>query len=186
MKPVLFPKTDKVPQRSIVLIGLMGVGKTTIGRRLAAAIDMPFFDADHEIEKSAGRSVTDIFDDFGVEAFRDGERKVIARLLGEGACVLATGGGAFLDEETRKIIAERGISIWLRAELKELVRRTKRRDTRPLLRTGNPEKILARLMKERNPIYAKADLVVDSDKGSHANTVAAILQSLASYEGSGS
>ncbi|PHR59717.1 MAG: shikimate kinase [Robiginitomaculum sp.] len=168
--------------RSIVLIGLMGVGKTTIGRRLAAALGLVFHDADHEIEKSAGRSVQDIFADFGEPAFRAGERKVILRLLQEKPCVLATGGGAFMDQEIREAIAKHATSIWLRAELDELVRRTAKRDTRPLLQNGNRRKILHTLMQERHPVYAAADLVVDSSEGPHTNTVEAIIQALQKFE----
>jgi len=182
MKPVLFPKPNKKQTRSIVLVGLMGVGKTTVGRRLAAALGLPFFDADREIEKSAGRNVSDIFADFGESAFREGERKVVIRILSGQPCVLATGGGAFMDAVIREEISKRGTSIWLRAELDELLRRTKKRDTRPLLRTDDPKKILMQLMTERNPVYATADLVVDSDQGSHSITVNAIVRALNAYE----
>jgi len=167
--------------RSIVLIGLMGVGKTTIGRRLAKALKLPFADADDEIEKSAGRSVTDIFADFGEAAFRTGERKVISRLLQGPPCVLATGGGAYLDADTRGQIARYGISVWLRAGLPELVRRTQIRNTRPLLQDGDPEQILSKLMDERYPFYQQADLMVDSDRGPHTNTVDAILMALQGF-----
>ncbi|VAV89138.1 Shikimate kinase I [hydrothermal vent metagenome] len=182
MKPVLNPQASEMQNRPIVLIGLMGVGKTTVGRRLAQVMERPFADADEEIEKSAGRSVTDIFDDFGEQAFRDGEYKVILRLLQGQPCILATGGGAYMNPKTRAAIRKHGTSVWLRAGLDELVHRTARRDTRPLLRQGNPEQILQRLIKERHPVYAKADLVIDSDAGPHANTVNAILQALAKHQ----
>ncbi len=182
MKLVLNRKTSQMQNRSIVLIGLMGVGKTTIGRRLAAALGLTFHDADHEIEKSAGRSVQDIFEDFGEPAFRAGERKVILRLLQEEPCVLATGGGAFMDPEIREAIAQFGTSVWLRAELDELVRRTSKRNTRPLLQHGNRREILQKLIQERHPVYADADLVVDSSEGPHTNTVEAIIRALQRFE----
>ena len=143
----------------------MGVGKTCIGRRLAGALGLDFVDADAEIEAAAGCSIQDIFDCHGEAAFRDGERRVIARLLKQPPHVLATGGGAFMDPETRALIKERGISLWLRADLPLLVKRTSRRNNRPLLKRGDPEEILARLMEERYPIYAEADITVDSQDG---------------------
>jgi len=179
MKPVLTLDTHQMQNRSIVLIGLMGVGKTTVGRRLAKAMGRPFADADEEIEKSAGQTIQDIFDHFGEKAFRDGERKVISRLLQGPPCVLATGGGAYMEAKTRAEISTHGTAIWLRAGLDELVRRTALRNTRPLLQKGDPKEILDKLMCERHPIYAQADLVVDSDHGPHANTVDAILRALA-------
>lgn len=182
MKSILISNTSKKQNRSIVIVGLMGVGKTTIGRRLALALNLPFFDADHEIEKSAGRSVSDIFTDFGEAAFREGERKVILRLLRGAPCVLATGGGAFLDPDIRASITGKAISVWLRADLDELVRRTSRRNTRPLLHTGDPRKILAKLIEARHPVYAKADLVVDSDQGPHLDAVKEIVRALQKQE----
>ncbi|MBP7334976.1 shikimate kinase [Niveispirillum sp.] len=149
--------------KTLVLIGLMGAGKTSIGKRLAAKLGLPFVDADHEIERAAGCTIQEIFDRFGEAGFRDGERRVIARLLDQPVQVLSTGGGAFMDEATRDVIRERGISIWLRADLDLLVHRTARRDHRPLLRHGDPRAVLARLMEVRYPVYAQADLTVDSD-----------------------
>lgn len=149
--------------KTLVLIGLMGAGKTSIGKRLAAKLGLPFVDADHEIERAAGCTIQEIFDRFGETGFRDGERRVIARLLDQPVQVLSTGGGAFMDEATREVIRERGISIWLRADLDLLVHRTARRDHRPLLRQGDPRAVLARLMDVRYPVYAQADLTVDSD-----------------------
>ncbi|OYQ35812.1 shikimate kinase [Niveispirillum lacus] len=149
--------------KTLVLIGLMGAGKTSIGKRLAAKLGLPFVDADHEIERAAGCTIQEIFDRFGEAGFRDGERRVIARLLDQPVQVLSTGGGAFMDEATREVIRERGISIWLRADLDLLVHRTARRDHRPLLRQGDPRAVLARLMDLRYPVYAQADLTVDSD-----------------------
>lgn len=162
----------------IVLIGLMGAGKTTIGRRLATELGLPFYDADEEIEKSAGRNVEDIFKDFGEAAFRDGERKVIDRLLSGLPGVLATGGGAFMDEDTRTIIAQKALSIWLYADLDVLMERVSLRDTRPLLRRPNPRQIMQTLIDERYPVYAQADIRVQSGVESHEHAVEAILTAL--------
>ncbi|MFQ5955620.1 MAG: shikimate kinase [Kiloniellales bacterium] len=148
--------------KSIVLIGLMGAGKSAVGRRLAARLGLPFIDADAEIEKAAGCSIEDIFATHGEAAFRDGERRVIARLIKGPKAVLATGGGAFMAAQTREIIQKHGISVWLRADLDLLLERTSRRAHRPLLKQGNPRQILARLIEERYPVYAQADTVVDS------------------------
>ena len=167
--------------RSIVLIGLMGAGKTSIGRRLAVRLGLPFADADTEIEIAAGRSVSDIFEEFGEAAFRDGERKVIARLMDETPKILATGGGAFMDAETRTLIREHAISIWLKADITTLVERTSRRNTRPLLQDGNAEETLVRLAEMREPVYAEADLTVESDDGPHEQTVDAIVSALEQY-----
>jgi shikimate kinase len=169
-RPAIVISPVRLP-RTLVLVGLMGAGKTAIGRRLAARFGLPFIDADQEIEEAAGCSVADIFERYGEPAFRDVERRVIARLLHEPVHVLATGGGAFMDERTRALIAERGISLWLRADLEVLLARTGRRSDRPLLRDGNPRDILARLKTEREPIYARADVVVDSLDGPPEETV---------------
>jgi shikimate kinase len=168
--------------RSLVLIGLMGVGKTTVGRRLAKALHVDFRDADEEIERAAGRSVSEIFDDFGEAAFRDGERKVIARLLDQPPMVLALGGGAFVDPETRAQVKARALSVWLRADVNTLVRRVARRDSRPLLRNGDPHDILQRLLETRTPAYAEADIHVDASAGSHQATMDAILRALQARE----
>lgn len=170
--------------RTLVLVGLMGAGKTTVGRRLAARLGLPFVDADAEIEVAAGCSINDVFDYHGEEAFRDGERRVIARLLEQPAHVLATGGGAYMDPETRARIREQCISIWLRADMATLLKRVKRRDTRPLLRTGDPEQLLEKLIEERYAIYAEADITVESGDGPHANVVDAIVEELGRYLGS--
>jgi shikimate kinase len=140
----------------------MGAGKSSVGRRLAKILDLPFVDADEEIERAAGCSIEDIFRLYGEPAFRDGEERVIARLLESGPQVLATGGGAFMNSRTRKRIRERAISIWLRADLDLLVRRTARRGGRPLLAHGDPRATLERLMAERYPVYAEADMTVDT------------------------
>lgn len=173
------PDLDQMQNRSIVLIGLMGVGKTTIGRRLAKQLGMPFHDADAEIEKAAGRSVKEIFQDFGENAFRDGERKVISRLLEGSPIVLATGGGAWLDEDTRARVKAKAVSVWLKADVDVLVQRTARRNTRPLLADGDPKTILAELIQVRNPVYAQADLHVDSCAGPHETTVDKVMEALA-------
>jgi len=164
--------------RTIVLIGLMGAGKSCIGRRLAARLRLPFVDADAEIEAAAGCSVSDIFSLYGEAAFRDGERRVIARLLSGPVQVLAAGGGAFIDMETRQRIRERGISIWLRATLDLLEKRTAGRDHRPLLKQGRPREILGRLIERRYPVYAEADIIVDSLDEPPEATVHSVLEAV--------
>ncbi len=164
--------------RTVVLVGLMGSGKSTIGRRLAKRLGLQFVDADEEIESAAGCSIEDIFTFHGEEAFRDGEHRVIRRLLEGPVHVLATGGGAFLDERTRGVVAEQGISVWLRADLEVLLRRVRRNDSRPLLKNGDPKEILTRLKEERDPIYALAELTVDSGDGAADAVVEDILQQL--------
>ncbi len=166
------------PAQMIVLVGLMGAGKTTVGRRLAAAVNLPFYDADEEIENSAGRSVEDIFEDFGEAAFREGERKVIARLLSGPKGVLATGGGAFMNDGTRALIRQKGLSIWLMADLDVLMERVALRDTRPILRQANPRKIMQNLMDKRYPVYAKADIHIESGADTHGHTVTRILNAI--------
>jgi len=148
--------------RSIVLVGIMGVGKSTIGKRLSQYLDIPFVDADKEIEKAAGMDIQDIFDQFGEEAFRSGEKKVIKRLMTEGQKILATGGGAFMNEEIRADIAESGVSVWLNADLDILMKRVQRRANRPLLKTEDPEATMVALLEERNPIYALSDIHIES------------------------
>jgi shikimate kinase len=166
-------------QRSIVLVGLMGAGKSTIGRRLAHALKLPFHDADAEIETAAGCSISDFFERYGEPAFREGERKVIARLLGGPRHVLATGGGAFMDPTTRALIKQMGFSVWLRADIGLLMERVAKRPTRPLLKNSDPRGTMERLMAERYPIYAEADLTVDSNGGPHDAIVQRILTHLA-------
>ncbi|WP_437126580.1 shikimate kinase [Pelagibius marinus] len=156
----------------------MGAGKSCIGRLLAASLDLPFVDADKEIEAAAGCSIEDIFAAHGEEAFRDGERRVIARLLDEPKMVLATGGGAFLDPETRQLIRERATSVWLRADVDLLLRRTSRRNNRPLLKRGDPRQILNDLIEQRYPVYAEADVVVDSVDGPPETTLARVIKGL--------
>ncbi|TVQ55664.1 MAG: shikimate kinase [Rhodobacteraceae bacterium] len=151
----------------------MGAGKTTVGRRLAEQLHAPFRDSDEEIVAAAGMDIPDIFAKFGEPAFRDGERRVIGRLLEEPPHVLATGGGAFMNVETRALIRAHAVSVWIRADLDTLVERTGRRHDRPLLKAGEPRDILARLMAERHPVYAEADIVVDSPAGGAHDAVAA-------------
>jgi Shikimate kinase len=165
--------------RPLVLVGLMGAGKSCVGRRLAARLDIPFLDADAEFEAASGCTISDFFAKYGEPAFREGERKVIARLLEGGPCVLATGGGAFCDAETRARIQKGGISVWIRADLDLLVKRTSGRDHRPLLKRGDPREILSRLMDARYPVYAQADITVESTDSPPETTVAEILRRLA-------
>ncbi|WP_420430079.1 shikimate kinase [Kordiimonas sp.] len=169
-------------RRTIVLVGLMGAGKTTVGRRLAKRLSLPFVDSDHEIEKAAGMSVAEIFECFGEADFRSGERRVIGRLLDGKQQIVATGGGAFINEETRALIKEKGLSIWLDADIDILVERTARRDTRPLLKTGNPREILSKLAAERAPFYAQADIKVPSSDGPHEDVVERIVEALQKAE----
>lgn len=164
--------------RPVVLVGMMGVGKSTIGRKLAQLLGLPFADADEEIERAAQMSVAEIFESFGEAYFRDGERRVIARLMNGGPMVLATGGGAFVQPDTRALILERGVAVWLDSDLKTLVERVGRRDTRPLLREGDPKEIVARLKAAREPAYAEAPIKVMSDTGPHGEAVGRILQAL--------
>jgi shikimate kinase len=166
------------PPRTLVLVGLMGAGKTNIGRRLAARLRLDFVDADAEIEAAAGESIEEIFRRHGEPSFRDGERRVIARLLDGPVRVLATGGGAFMDPQTRARIRERGISIWLRADLDLLLARVARRDNRPLLKADAPRAVLAALIEKRHPIYAEADIVVDSVDGPPELTLTCVLDAL--------
>jgi shikimate kinase len=170
---------EALGRRSIVLIGLMGAGKTAVGRRLANRLDLPFIDADTEIELAAGASISEIFAEHGESYFRQGERKVIARLLEGGPQVLATGGGAYMNAETRANIKARGLSVWLKAELKVLLKRVGRRDNRPLLAAGDPEKVMNRLIEERYPIYAGADLTVESRDVPHDVIVGTVIDALA-------
>ena len=167
--------------KTIVLVGLMGAGKTCIGSRLAARLDLPFVDADVEIEKAAGCTISDIFELYGETAFRDGERRVISRLLKDPTQVLATGGGAFTDPDTRALIANCAVSVWLRADIDLLIIRTMRRNDRPLLRNGQRRETLERLIAERHPIYAKANIVVDSAREPPNVTVNRLLDALSAF-----
>lgn len=168
-------------RRPIVLIGLMGAGKSCVGRRLAARLGIPFIDSDVEFEAAAGCTISDFFAKYGEPAFREGERKVIARLMEGPLCVLATGGGAFCDAETRARIQDGAISVWIRADLDLLVKRTSGRDHRPLLKTGDPREILSRLMDARYPLYAQADITVDTTDEPPEVTVAKVVDELARF-----
>mgnify|MGYP000267867269 CR=1 FL=1 len=171
------PATQSV--QSIALVGMMGVGKTTIGRRLAKRLGMPFYDSDEEIEKASGRTVKGYFRDHGQEAFREGERKVICRLLSEGPpIVLATGGGAFIPEETRDVLRNGATTVWLKADHKVIFKRVRRKNTRPLLDVPNPSARLQELIDERYPIYAQAHITVDSNTGPHKSTVQRVIKAL--------
>lgn len=163
---------------TVALVGMMGAGKSSVGKRLAARLDLPFRDADTEIETAAGCSINEIFKRYGEPAFRDGERRVIARLLSEPPQVLATGGGAFIDPATRAEIKKCAVSIWIKAPLDVLLSRVTRRDTRPLLKNGDPREILEQLLAERDPIYAEADLSINSADGPHAQAVENIVDAL--------
>lgn len=157
--------------RTVALVGMMGAGKSSVGRRLASRLGVAFKDADSEIELAAGCPVSEIFERYGEPAFRDGERKVIARLLSEPPHVMATGGGAFIDPTTRARLKEGAITVWIKAPVDVLMSRVKRRDSRPLLRTADPRGTLERLLTERAPVYAEADITIDSDDGPHAFAV---------------
>lgn len=164
--------------RPIVLVGMMGVGKSTIGRKLAAQLHLPFTDADDAIEEAAQMRISEIFEKFGEAYFRDGERRVIARLVGEGPQIIATGGGAFVNDETRALVLEKAIAVWLDCDTETLVERVGRKDTRPLLRNGNPGEILAKLKTEREPFYAQAPIHVMSESGPHSQAVHRILRGI--------
>lgn len=170
---------DLLGRQSIVLIGLMGAGKTAVGRRLANRLDLPFIDADTEIEVAAGASISEIFAEHGEAYFRHGERKVVARLLEGGPQVLATGGGAYMNADTRAAIKKHGLSVWLKADLKVLLKRVGRRSSRPLLTGDDPEKVMKRLIEQRYPIYAEADITVESRDVPHEVIVGAVIDALA-------
>lgn len=164
--------------RSVVLVGLMGAGKSSIGRRLAQALGAPFRDADAEIESAAGMTISDIFERHGEAYFRDGEKRVIRRLLDEPPHILATGGGAFMNAETRVLIARQAVSVWLKAAFEVLMRRVAKRTNRPLLAQGDPEETMRRLMAERYPVYAEADITIETSDGPHEDVVGAIIDAL--------
>jgi shikimate kinase len=168
-------------RRTIALVGLMGVGKSSVGRRLANALDLPFRDADAEVELAAGRSISDIFTDLGEEAFREGERRVIARLLDQEPHVLATGGGAFMNEQTRALIKSRAISVWLKTDLAVLARRVSRKDTRPLLVGKDPLEVLQAQAQARYPAYGEADIVVETGDDAHHVTVEQLIRALSEH-----
>ena len=165
--------------KTIALVGLSGVGKSSIGRRLAVALGMPFRDADAEVEAAAGRPIAEIFAQYGEQAFRDGERRVIARLLTEPPHVLATGGGAFQNPETRRLIKEKAVSVWLKADIEVLARRVARKENRPLLAGKDPLEVLAAQAHDRYPAYGEADIAVETGDTAHNVAVEAILRALA-------
>ena len=166
--------------RPLVLVGMMGVGKSSVGRKLASLLNCPFFDADDEIESAAQMSIPEIFDTYGEDYFRDGERRVISRLIEDdrGMKVIATGGGAFCNPETRALILERTIAIWMDSDVDTLMERTGRKDNRPLLKNGDPREILTRLRAEREPAYSQAPIHVMSSSGPHRHTVDKVLRGL--------
>jgi shikimate kinase len=174
---------EKLGNHPIVLVGLMGAGKSSIGRRLAEKIELPFVDADHEIELAADKTIPEIFKDHGEAYFREGERRVISRLIENGAQILATGGGAFINDETRASIAARGVSLWLKADLALLMKRVMKRADRPLLQNQDPEAVMLRLMDQRYPIYAKADVTVESKDVQHTQMVNEVIKGLARWQG---
>ena len=167
-------------ERTIALVGMMGVGKSTVGRKLAESLAAPFVDSDEEIEKAAGLSVQEIFAMHGEPEFRRGERRVIERLLNGPQIVLATGGGAYMDATTRALLKEKAVTVWLRADLDLIWKRVNRRDTRPLLKRDNPRQVLADLLAQRAPVYAEADLTVDSGEGPANDAVKTICEALGS------
>jgi shikimate kinase len=168
-------------KRTIALVGLMGAGKSSVGRRLAVQLGVPFKDADDEIVIAAGRPIADIFAERGEDEFRAGERRVIARILDDPPHILATGGGAFMNPVTRVILRQRATTIWLRADLDTLVKRVSRRDDRPLLRNADARVVMADLMEKRYPVYGEADIIVESREGPHHLTVVAVITALRAH-----
>jgi shikimate kinase len=171
-------KLTEFLDRPIVLVGLMGAGKSTIGRRLAKRLGLPFVDSDTEIEEASGASAAELFERYGEHDFRDGERRLVARLIDGTVRVIATGGGAFVDPRTRSLLNDRAITVWLNAPVNVLAERTGRRDTRPLLRRGNRAETLAKLSEEREPLYAEAQIHIRSGTGAHGEVVEAIVAAL--------
>lgn len=174
---------EPLRRRTIALVGLMGVGKSSVGRRLASALGLPFRDADTEVEAAAGRTIPEIFAEMGEPAFRDGERRVISRLLEGSPHVLATGGGAFMNPETRALIKSRAISVWLKADLDVLARRVGRKDNRPLLAGKDPMEVLKAQAEARYPAYAEADITVETGDAAHHVTVGQVIQALSEHLG---
>jgi shikimate kinase len=170
-------------KRCVVLIGMMGAGKTSIGRRLANALHLPFLDADSEIERAANQSIAEIFEHYGEAHFREGEQRVIARLLASGPAILATGGGAFMNPETRKLCRKNGITIWLKADMQVMLDRVRKKSNRPLLSGPDPEERMRKLLAEREPTYALADIIISSREGPHQTVVSDILAALDTHLG---
>ena len=179
--PAFMPVRLPRPDRSIVLVGLMGVGKSTVGKRLAKRLGLDFVDSDEEIESAAGCTISEMFDRFGEQSFRDGERRVIARLVAGPPKVIATGGGAFVNDETRRLILDNCLAIWLDADIATLAERVGRRDSRPLLRDRDPQVVLAELAAIRNPLYAEAHIHVRSHSAPHERTVDDIADALSRW-----
>ena len=176
--PTAGPAKKTPLERSVVLVGMMGVGKTSIGKRLAARLGCEFVDADEEIETAAGMSIAEIFEKFGEAYFRDGERRVVARLIEGEPKIIATGGGAFVNDATRALIREKALSIWLDADIQILADRVSRRNNRPLLKGRDPVQVLTELGRVRNPLYAEANIHIRSDASPHARTVENILKAI--------
>ena len=174
---------ERLGTHPIVLVGLMGAGKTSVGRRLAEKLGIAFVDADHEIETAAGKTIPEIFADHGEAYFREGERRVISRLLQTGAQVLATGGGAYMNDETRAGIREHGVSVWLKADLPLLMKRVMKRPGRPLLQNDDPEAVMRGLVEKRYPVYAEADVTVESRDVQHGQMVNDVIRALAQWNG---
>jgi shikimate kinase len=172
---------DPLRHRTIALVGLMGVGKSSVGRRLANALGMVFRDADAEVEAAAGRSISDIFSELGEAAFREGERRVIARLLDQPAHVLATGGGAFMNPDTRQLIKSRAVSVWLKTDLEILARRVSRKNTRPLLAGKDPLEVLKAQAEVRYPVYEQSDVIVETGDAPHHQSVDQVIRALCAY-----
>lgn len=177
------PCNGQALDRSIVLVGLMGAGKSCIGRRLASRLGIAFVDADAEIEQAAGCSISEIFEKYGEPYFRDGERRVMNRLLHGTPCVLATGGGAFMDPDTRELIRTQGLSIWLKADLETLSNRTRGRTHRPLLNGAEPRKVLAQLIETRYPVYQQADITVETGHDNPTLTCIRVLNAIEEFRG---
>lgn len=168
--------------KSVVLVGLMGAGKSTVGKRLASVLGLSFIDSDNEIVEAAGCSISDIFELYGENVFRDLEQRVMLRLLSGTPAVIATGGGAYVNPAIRDAVREHGLSIWLKADLDVLVERVSRRDTRPLLKTGDKKEILGKLMQDRYPVYEEADIVIDSSAGLHEAVVDSVVDAIAQWK----
>jgi len=179
--PQKSPDNPAVADRSVVMIGLMGAGKTTIGRNVAERLNLPFIDSDEEVVKAAGCSIADIFEMYGETSFRDCERRVIRRLLDDAPSVIATGGGAYMDDETRSLIAEHAVSVWLKSDLDVLVKRTAGRTDRPLLNAGDPRETLEKLMAERYPVYGEADIIIETGDEPTMVTVDSVCHALETH-----
>ena len=174
-------KRDHAPKKTIVLVGIMGAGKSTVGKNLADRLGMRFIDADQEIERAAGCTITDFFEKYGEVEFRKGEERVISRILAGKPCVLATGGGAFMSEATRSLIKKIATSVWLRVSFEVLAKRLEKRSDRPLLQTADPERTLKALIKKRYPIYNDADFIVDAENDGVDITVSKVVECLGDY-----